>query len=182
MPSTPNASPNASPDGLTPRGATRSGAPRSRTAASVSVDVMARVVASERRIVRMALADELAAFEAHKRRVLAQLNDWVFRWCRDHEVRLDDLDQHGAPRTDRCTAEALTDWATSLHKMTISFDTAMSVHLTTVAELRGKLEQRRDVALTAEVVLPWVTDGVAITMATRHAATMFPRLEPVYPR
>lgn len=156
--------------------------PTLRRRPDVSIDPTARMMASERRTIRLALADELAGWEAFKRRKLVELNEWVFRWCRDHAVKLDDLDEHGSPRVDRCTPEALAEWGDTLFRMATQMDTAQEEHQAAVAVLRGGLEKRRGAAATAEVLLPWVTDGAAVTMATRHATTLFPRLEPVHPR
>lgn len=156
--------------------------PTLRRRPDVSIDPTARMMASERRTIRLSLADELAGWEACKRRKLVELNEWVWRWCRDHAVKLDDLDEHGSPRADRCTPEALAEWGTTLMKMAGQMDVALGDHQATVAVLRHELEKHKGAAATAEVLLPWVTDGAAVTMATRHATTLFPRLEPVHPR
>lgn len=145
------------------------------------VDPAARIRTGERRAIRAALAAELAQYEAHKRRTLVELNEWVARWCRDHAVLLDDLDDRGSPRPDRCTPEALSEWGDTLMKLAVRLDRAWVAHHEAVTDLRGKLEARREGAASIEGMLPWAPDGTAVSMGMRHALTMLPRLEPVHP-
>lgn len=140
-----------------------------------------RAMAGERRVLMGALAAEIARFEADKRAWLQTLNTWVARWVQDYGVGVDDLDGKGSPRPDRVDPQAISKWGAFMAGMAEAIDARRAEHEATLAGLRFRLEKRHGAGRGPEALLGH-PDGVAVSLAARHAITMMDRLEPVYPR
>lgn len=128
---------------------------------------------------RLSLISELTAYEADKRHALDRLARFVQGWASAYGVQVEDLDEHGAPRVDRCSEAARAVWASKILDHAAAVDRIITVHRQEVARLRTVLND-----LQGDPPMPSAPlgepDGVAVMMAMGHALTMMPRLEPTW--
>jgi len=130
---------------------------------------------------RLSLISELTAYEADKRHALDRLARLVRGWASRYDIQIEDLDEHGAPRVDRCSEAAREVLASMILDQGAAMDRIITVHRQEVARLRTVLND-----LQGDPPMPSAPlgepDGVAVAMAMGHALTMMPRLEPTWMR